>query len=63
MVNRVRSMTTVPTDIVERGVALACRAPSYHNSQPWHWVADRDRLHLYLDPNRVVQTDLPSAKR
>src|SRR6516164_4360075 len=57
MVNRVRSMTTVPTDIVERGVALACRAPSYHNSQPWHWVADRDRLHLYLDPNRVVQTD------
>ena len=57
MVNRVRSMTTVPTDILARGVALACRAPSYHNSQPWHWVADRDRLHLYLDPNRVVQTD------
>ena len=57
MVNLVRSMTTVPTDILARTVALACRAPSYHNSQPWHWVADRDRLHLYLDPNRVVQTD------
>ena len=51
-------MATVPTDILERTVALACRAPSYHNSQPWHWVADRDRLHLYLDPDRVVQTDL-----
>ena len=57
MVNLVRSMTTVATDTLARTVALACRAPSYHNSQPWHWVADRGRLHLYLDPNRVVQTD------
>ena len=57
MVNLVRSMTTVATDTLARTVALACRAPSYHNSQPWHWVADRGRLHLYLDPDRVVQTD------
>jgi len=54
----VNSMTTVATDILARTVALACRAPSYHNSQPWHWVADRDGLHLFLDPNRLVQTDL-----
>lgn len=51
-------MTTVPTDVLARTVALACRAPSYHNSQPWHWIADRDGLHLFLDPNRLVQTDL-----
>jgi hypothetical protein len=50
--------TTVATDVLARAVALACRAPSYHNSQPWHWDADRDGLHLFLDPSRVVQTDL-----
>ena len=51
-------MTTVSTEVLERSVALACRAPSYHNSQPWLWVADRDGLHLYLDPSRIVDTDL-----
>ena len=50
-------MTTVATDVLARTVALACRAPSYHNSQPWLWIFDRDGLHLHLDPTRVVQTD------
>ncbi len=50
-------MTQVPTDVLARAVALACRAPSYHNSQPWQWAADREGLHLFLDPTRVVQTD------
>lgn len=50
-------MTTVATDVLAHNVALACRAPSYHNSQPWRWIADRDGLHLYLDSARVVQTD------
>ncbi|WP_232078897.1 Acg family FMN-binding oxidoreductase [Mycobacterium florentinum] len=44
-------------DVLKGAVTLACRAPSYHNSQPWHWVADRAGLHLFLDPARVVQTD------
>jgi nitroreductase len=51
-------MATVASEVLERAVALACRAPSYHNSQPWLWVADRDGLHLNLDPRRVVETDL-----
>ena len=51
------STTMVATDVLARGVAVACRAPSYHNSQPWRWVADRGGLHLYLDPSRLVQTD------
>ena len=25
-------------EVVKRAVQLACRAPSVHNSQPWHWV-------------------------
>lgn len=51
------STTIVPSDVLAHAVALACRAPSQHNSQPWHWVAGRDGLHLFLDPNRIVQTD------
>jgi nitroreductase len=52
------STTTMTTDLLERAVALACRAPSYHNSQPWRWVADRNGLHLFLDPRRIVESDL-----
>ena len=36
------SITMVAADVLENTVALACRAPSYHNSQPWRWTADRD---------------------
>jgi hypothetical protein len=53
----VTSMTTMATDVLTGAVALACRAPSYHNSQPWLWGADRDGMHLHLDPSRVVDTD------
>ena len=34
-------------------VQLACRAPSVHNSQPWHFVADDGELRLFLQPHRV----------
>lgn len=51
------SMTTVPSDVLAHTVALASRAPSYHNSQPWRWVADADVLQLFLDPDRLVLTD------
>jgi nitroreductase len=56
--NLMMSTTTMTTNLLERAVSLACRAPSYHNSQPWHWVADRSGLHLFLDPRRIVGSDL-----
>ena len=34
---------------------LACRAPSLHNSQPWRWILEGDRLQLFADPDRVVR--------
>ncbi|OBB59970.1 NAD(P)H nitroreductase [Mycobacterium sp. 852013-51886_SCH5428379] len=46
-----------PLDTIENAVALACRAPSVHNSQPWRWIADGSALHLFLDADRVVTTD------
>lgn len=33
-------------------VALACRAPSVHNSQPWRWELGKHSLHLYADRTR-----------
>ena len=33
-------------------LTLATRAPSVHNSQPWHWRVGPSSLHLYADPTR-----------
>lgn len=35
-------------------VALACRAPSVHNSQPWRWELGRHSIHLYADRTRSL---------
>ena len=40
--------------VIRDSVALACRAPSLHNSQPWHWVAESAALHLWADPRRSM---------
>ncbi len=32
-------------------LALATRAPSVHNSQPWRWRVGAHSLHLYADPS------------
>ncbi|WP_158888133.1 Acg family FMN-binding oxidoreductase [Amycolatopsis anabasis] len=49
----------LPDDYTVRvALALAVRAPSVHNSQPWQWrIGDRS-LHLYADPGlRLRETD------
>ncbi|BDX33594.1 putative NAD(P)H nitroreductase acg [Mycobacterium antarcticum] len=49
--------TAVAYEVIEAAVQLACRAPSYHNSQPWRWVADGSTLDLHLERDRLVTTD------
>jgi hypothetical protein len=45
-------------EVIRDAVIRACRAPSLHNSQAWHWVAESGRLHLLLDREPlVVATD------
>jgi nitroreductase len=45
--------------VVANAVELACRAPSVHNSQPWHWVVEGAELKLFFEPHRVPHaTDL-----
>jgi hypothetical protein len=49
--------TMIPAKVITDAVRLACRAPSYHNTQPWRWVIDSGAVHLFVDPDRVVATD------
>lgn len=47
--------TAPERQVIQNAVAVACRAPSLHNSQPWRWVADGAQLHLFADRGRLVQ--------
>jgi hypothetical protein len=40
--------------VIRNALSVACRAPSIHNSQPWHWVFDGTALHLFVDRRRLV---------
>ena len=39
-------------ETLRAAITLSTRAPSVHNSQPWRWRVEPDRLHLYADLNR-----------
>ncbi len=41
---------------------LAGRAPSLHNSQPWHWRVGEHSLHLYSDPDLHLPHTDPDAR-
>lgn len=46
------------TEVVRAVLALATRAPSIQNTQPWRWRVDRTSLHLYSDSGmRLPNTD------
>lgn len=40
----------------------ALRAPSIHNSQPWRWRVDRDRVDLYADRDRQLAQADPAGR-
>lgn len=47
--------TVVDSDLIRSAVALASRAPSLHNTQPWQWVIRGHQLELHLDRSRIVR--------
>lgn len=50
------------TATLRTALALATRAPSVHNSQPWRWrVGDRS-LHLYVDSDRHLPHTDPDRR-
>ncbi|MGY2011497.1 Acg family FMN-binding oxidoreductase [Nocardia gipuzkoensis] len=42
---------------------LATRAPSVHNIQPWRWVFDGARMHLYTDADRLLPATDPHGRQ
>ncbi|WP_062992197.1 Acg family FMN-binding oxidoreductase [Nocardia anaemiae] len=57
----VRSVPDHPT--VLAAMRMASRAPSLHNSQPWRWVFDGLRLHLYRDDDRLLASADPLGRQ
>ena len=53
----------LPDDQTVRSViALALRAPSIHNSQPWRWVIGDNSVHLFADPDRQLPVADPDSR-
>jgi hypothetical protein len=57
-------MTTHPPTIppIRDLVAWATRAPSVHNTQPWHWCAAGERLSLFADTSRQLTYADPDGR-
>ncbi|MGW3472025.1 Acg family FMN-binding oxidoreductase [Saccharopolyspora sp. NPDC000995] len=49
-------------ETVRSALALACRAPSVHNSQPWRWKVAEHSVHLYLDSSRLLPDLDPTGR-
>ncbi|BBX08952.1 Acg family FMN-binding oxidoreductase [Mycolicibacterium aichiense] len=49
-------------DTIRTVLSLAMRAPSVHNSQPWHWRVGPSSLHLYADPSRHLPNTDPDRR-
>jgi hypothetical protein len=43
-------------------IALANRAPSVHNSQPWRWRIEPSSIHLFADPERALPATDPEGR-
>jgi hypothetical protein len=43
-------------------VAVANRAPSLHNSQPWRWRIGDASIHLFADPERALPATDPTGR-
>ncbi|MFE3099017.1 Acg family FMN-binding oxidoreductase [Nocardia tengchongensis] len=57
-------MSPLPSgDTIEQAVRLSGRAPSLHNSQPWHWVFDGATLHLFSVRERILPATDESGRQ
>jgi hypothetical protein len=54
---RAQKTVAIPADQVGYLIAMAARAPSVHNTQPWRFKVGPDAIELYADPRRKLRTD------
>jgi hypothetical protein len=47
---------------LEKVLALAMRAPSIHNTQPWRWRVNAASLDLYSEPNMQLHSTDPDGR-
>ncbi|MFX0577855.1 Acg family FMN-binding oxidoreductase [Nocardia nepalensis] len=50
------------TETVRSALALAVRAPSIHNTQPWQWRVGDRTVHLYADETRQLSLADPDGR-
>ncbi|MFI5719523.1 Acg family FMN-binding oxidoreductase [Nocardia sp. NPDC051750] len=50
------------TEAVRAALALAVRAPSVHNTQPWQWRVGDRTVHLYADDSRRLPHTDPDGR-
>ncbi len=44
--------TQIRSEVIIDALRLACRAPSLHNTQPWHWIITNHTVELFADSTR-----------
>lgn len=52
----------LPADPLERLVHFAALAPSWHNSQPWKFVLERDAIDVFADLSRWLRVADPERR-
>ncbi|WP_028476915.1 nitroreductase family protein [Nocardia sp. CNY236] len=50
------------SETIRSALALAMRAPSVHNAQPWLWRLGDESLHLYVDESRWLRHTDPGGR-
>ncbi|AFM17049.1 nitroreductase [Mycolicibacterium chubuense NBB4] len=50
------------TETLRSALALANRAPSVHNTQPWYWRVGGHSLHLYANPDLLLPHTDPDRR-
>ena len=56
------STSIVTPDVLATIVQLACRAPSLHNSQPWHVRAHDGELRIFVESDRALHATDPRGR-
>jgi hypothetical protein len=54
--------TDLDRSTARAAIALANRAPSVHNSQPWRWRIGPSSIHLFADPTRALPATDPEGR-